>query len=1560
MAAVSDSLVRTDIFRDSVLSIAADTLGQIINTSVVQIVRDSTTAWYENNTVLHDSIVNTVKANADSISASQFITINGTSKADSAVLAPVALGLNMQAVSDSLVRTDIFRDSVLSIAADTLGQIINTSVVQIVRDSTTAWYENNTVLHDSIVNTVKANADSISASQFITINGTSKADSAVLAPVALGLNMQAVSDSLVRTDIFRDSVLSIAADTLGQIINTSVVQIVRDSTTAWYENNTVLHDSIVNTVKANADSISASQFITINGTSKADSAVLAPVALDLNMQAVSDSLVRTDIFRDSVLSIAADTLGQIINTSVVQIVRDITTAWYENNTVLHDSIVNTVKANADSISASQFITINGTSKADSAVLAPVALDLNMQAVSDSLVRTDIFRDSVLSIAADTLGQIINTSVVQIVRDSTTAWYENNTVLHDSIVNTVKANADSISASQFITINGTSKADSAVLAPVALGLNMQAVSDSLVRTDIFRDSVLSIAADTLGQIINTSVVQIVRDSTTAWYENNTVLHDSIVNTVKANADSISASQFITINGTSKADSAVLAPVALGLNMQAVSDSLVRTDIFRDSVLSIAADTLGQIINTSVVQIVRDSTTAWYENNTVLHDSIVNTVKANADSISASQFITINGTSKADSAVLAPVALGLNMQAVSDSLVRTDIFRDSVLSIAADTLGQIINTSVVQIVRDSTTAWYENNTVLHDSIVNTVKANADSISASQFITINGTSKADSAVLAPVALDLNMQAVSDSLVRTDIFRDSVLSIAADTLGQIINTSVVQIVRDITTAWYENNTVLHDSIVNTVKANADSISASQFITINGTSKADSAVLAPVALDLNMQAVSDSLVRTDIFRDSVLSIAADTLGQIINTSVVQIVRDSTTAWYENNTVLHDSIVNTVKANADSISASQFITINGTSKADSAVLAPVALGLNMQAVSDSLVRTDIFRDSVLSIAADTLGQIINTSVVQIVRDSTTAWYENNTVLHDSIVNTVKANADSISASQFITINGTSKADSAVLAPVALDLNMQAVSDSLVRTDIFRDSVLSIAADTLGQIINTSVVQIVRDITTAWYENNTVLHDSIVNTVKANADSISASQFITINGTSKADSAVLAPVALDLNMQAVSDSLVRTDIFRDSVLSIAADTLGQIINTSVVQIVRDSTTAWYENNTVLHDSIVNTVKANADSISASQFITINGTSKADSAVLAPVALGLNMQAVSDSLVRTDIFRDSVLSIAADTLGQIINTSVVQIVRDSTTAWYENNTVLHDSIVNTVKANADSISASQFITINGTSKADSAVLAPVALGLNMQAVSDSLVRTDIFRDSVLSIAADTLGQIINTSVVQIVRDSTTAWYENNTVLHDSIVSTVKANADSISASQFITINGTSKADSAVLAPVALGLNMQAVSDSLVRTDIFRDSVLSIAADTLGQIINTSVVQIVRDSTTAWYENNTVLHDSIVNTVKANADSLASDNFIAVTDRNGNPAGDSTVLDYARLNLNMTAVSDSLVRTDIFRDSVLSIAADTLGQIINTSVVQIVRDSTTAWYENNTVLH
>ncbi|MEX6685851.1 hypothetical protein QTN47_00005, partial [Danxiaibacter flavus] len=128
------------------------------------------------------------------------------------------------------------------------------------------------------------------------------------------------------------------------------------------------------------------------------------------------------------------------------------------------------------------------------------------------------------------------------------------------------------------------------------------------------------------------------------------------------------------------------------------------------------------------------------------------------------------------------------------------------------------------------------------------------------------------------------------------------------------------------------------------------------------------------------------------------------------------------------------------------------------------------------------------------------------------------------------------------------------------------------------------------------------------------------------------------------------------------------------------------------------------------------------------------------------------------------------------------------------------------------------------------------------------------------------------------------------------------------------------------------------------SVVNTNIFHDSVT--------QVMNNNIVKVIRDSTTYWYENNIKLQDSIFLTVKAKGDSLSSDKFIDVMSKDGTKhVGDSSLLKYARLQLNMKLVADSVVNTNIFRDSVT--------QVMNNNIVKVIRDSTTYWYENNTKL-
>ncbi|MEX6691350.1 hypothetical protein QTN47_27825, partial [Danxiaibacter flavus] len=139
----------------------------------------------------------------------------------------------------------------------------------------------------------------------------------------------------------------------------------------------------------------------------------------------------------------------------------------------------------------------------------------------------------------------------------------------------------------------------------------------------------------------------------------------------------------------------------------------------------------------------------------------------------------------------------------------------------------------------------------------------------------------------------------------------------------------------------------------------------------------------------------------------------------------------------------------------------------------------------------------------------------------------------------------------------------------------------------------------------------------------------------------------------------------------------------------------------------------------------------------------------------------------------------------------------------------------------------------------------------------------------------------------------------------------------------------------------------ISRDSVSNWLVINNDFRDS----------------IVQIVRDSTTKWYVDNKTIQDSVFMTVKAKGDSLASDKFIDVLARDGvTKVGDSTLLKYARLKLNMPAIADSITNTQVFRDSVTRISRDSVSNwlVINNdfrdSIVQIVRDSTTKWYVDN----
>ncbi|WJK47550.1 hypothetical protein QNM32_27785, partial [Chitinophagaceae bacterium DXS] len=218
------------------------------------------------------------------------------------------------------------------------------------------------------------------------------------------------------------------------------------------------------------------------------------------------------------------------------------------------------------------------------------------------------------------------------------------------------------------------------------------------------------------------------------------------------------------------------------------------------------------------------------------------------------------------------------------------------------------------------------------------------------------------------------------------------------------------------------------------------------------------------------------------------------------------------------------------------------------------------------------------------------------------------------------------------------------------------------------------------------------------------------------------------------------------------------------------------------------------------------------------------------------------------------------------------------------------------------------------------------------ISRDSVSNWLVINNDFRDS----------------IVQIVRDSTTKWYVDNKTIQDSVFITVKAKGDSLASDKFIDVlarDGVTKVgDSTLLKYARLQLNMKNVADSIVNTQVFHDSVT--------QVMNNNIVQVIKDSTTYWYKDNTILQDSVFQTIKAKGDSLSSDKFIDVMAKDGvTHVGDSSLLKYARLQLNMKNVADSIVNTQVFHDSVT--------QVMNNNIVQVIKDSTTYWYKDNTIL-
>jgi len=337
-----------------------------------------------------------------------------------------------------------------------------------------------------------------------------------------------------------------------------------------------------------------------------------------------------------------------------------------------------------------------------------------------------------------------------------------------------------------------------------------------------------------------------------------------------------------------------------------------------------------------------------------------------------------------------------------------------------------------------------------------------------------------------------------------------------------------------------------------------------------------------------------------------------------------------------------------------------------------------------------------------------------------------------------------------------------------------------------------------------------------------------------------------------------------------------------------------------------------------DSIFQQIKGKADSLTADQFIKVvdrNGALAGDSSILKFAKLVLNIRAISDTLTNASYFIDSL--IANTQFRDSLTNNVVTIIRDSVTT----NQGLGDSVFVSVKNRADSITSQNYITINGGNRQDSAVLAAVKLGLNMVGLAqDTLFNHTLARDT--SFVNELIRDTVFTTTLA--KDSVFI----NTLGKDTVLfNNIAANGKPLQSDSLILVNGLAHADSAVLKNIYLKLNTyglahdtaftrQLGNDSAFISQIttnnqFRDSIVNMITRGDTTIAN-YITQVIRDSVTT----NQGLGDSVFVSVKNRADSLVSANsLIQVLDRNGNPGGDSAVLKYTKLQLNMGRIIDSV---------------------------------------------
>ena len=730
------------------------------------------------------------------------------------------------------------------------------------------------------------------------------------------------------------------------------------------------------------------------------------------------------------------------------------------------SLCENIKANGKSVTSGSLIVVSGSPSA--AVLDSIHIDLNINQLKDSMAKwmsTNPIIDSMMAniivgngLTKNPLNNSIElggvlTKPTIISTNSTNTFaltgltdgvLSNNILIQDPTTGVIRKISSSAFANGMIdsVLKSTKFTDSVVRIVSTNSVIIKNLRDSVITSKIFKDSVTSIVSK------NTEIIKNITDSIEKRIQNGEITGNDLTS---------GSPTIISVTGGA---GATLLDAVVNINMNNLVDSVLKHNKFKDSVVSIVSTntTIIKNLRDSIVtsKIFKDSVTSIVSTNTEIIKNLTDSIEKRIQNgeISGNNLTSTNpnviSITGGAGATLLNAAISINMKNITDSVVSSSIFKDSVSSIVSK------NTTIINNITDSIEKKIQNGEISGNDLTSSkgiivtggngstlldVDLRLDSSVIAKMVT---ESPIKDSILTTISKNINNSPLKDSIYGSKSFKDSVTNIVSkDTT--IINNITDSIEKKIQNGEISGKNMTSGSLVSLTGTPAGSLLQDVKIDIDATKMKDS-----IASWINDKPISDSIskfVSTDStiiksMKDSVFmsSRFTDSIKSIVssNTTIVNNITDSIEKKIQNGEISGNDLTSSkgiivtggngstlldVDLRLDSSVIAKMVT---ESPIKDSILTTISKNINNSPLKDSIYGSKSFKDSVTNIVSK------DTTIINNIKDSILSSQS----FRDSLVKVLKDSTTNVlsydKTSQILTSTVNGKTDTTIISTASKD------------------------------------------------------------------------------------------------------------------------------------------------------------------------------------------------------------------------------------------------------------------------------------------------------------------------------------------------------------------------------------------------------------------------------------------------------------------------------------------------------------------------------------------------